>query len=118
MFGAIVASSANYGVQQIPTDAAYWVNWTLPANGFSLETKAALGPGVWTSPTMTGWEVAGFHHVLFRQSDLPGSQLRLLPLDQTCGHAVAGSAAGRDQRAEHDYRQDRHARPANARGPS
>ncbi len=69
----IVASSANYGVQQIPTDAAYWANWTLPANGFTLETKSALGAGFWTSPAITGWEVAGFHHVLLRQSDLPGA---------------------------------------------
>jgi hypothetical protein len=68
----IVASSANFGVQQIPTDAAYWVNWTLPANGFSLEMKSALGAGPWTSPAITGWEVAGFNHVLLRQSDLPG----------------------------------------------
>ena len=69
----IVASSANYGVQQIPTNAAYWVNWTLPANGFSLQTKAALGPGAWTDSAITGWDAAGFHHGLLRSSDLPGS---------------------------------------------
>jgi hypothetical protein len=69
----IVASSANYGVQQIPTNAAYWVNWTLPAIGYSLETKAALGPGFWTSPTITGYEVGLFHYDLFGQSDLPGT---------------------------------------------
>jgi hypothetical protein len=70
---AIVASSANYGVQQISDDAAYWVKWTLPAIGFSLETKATLNPGPWTSPTMTGYEVGGVHYDLFRTSDLPGS---------------------------------------------
>jgi hypothetical protein len=68
----IVASSP-VGVQQIPTNAAYWVNWTLPANGFSLETKAALGPGFWTSPAITGWDASGFHYGLLLSSDLPGT---------------------------------------------
>jgi hypothetical protein len=68
----IVASSP-VGVQQIPTNAAYWLNWTLPANDFSLETKAALGPGFWTSPAITGYDQAGFHHVLLLSSDLPGT---------------------------------------------
>src|ERR1035437_6073187 len=61
------------GVQQIPTNAAYWVNWTLPANSFSLETKAALGPGFWTSPAITGYEQGGVHHGLLLSSDLPGT---------------------------------------------
>jgi hypothetical protein len=60
------------GVQQIPTDAVYWINWTLPANGFSLQTKATLGAGMWADSSLGGWEAAGFHHTLFRQSDLPG----------------------------------------------
>jgi hypothetical protein len=68
----IVASSP-VGVQQIPTNAAYWVNWTLPANGFSLETKAALGPGFWNSPAITGYDQGGFHHGLLLSSDLPGT---------------------------------------------
>jgi hypothetical protein len=69
----IIASSANFGVQQIPTDAAYWLKWTLPAIGFYLETKAALGSGAWTSPTITGYDVGTSHYDLFRNSDLPGS---------------------------------------------
>jgi hypothetical protein len=68
----IVASSP-VGVQQIPTNAAYWVNWTLPANGFSLETKAALGPGFWNSPAITGYDQGGFHHGLLLSSDRPGT---------------------------------------------
>ena len=71
VWGIVAASPA--GVQQIPTNAAYWVNWTLPANGFSLETKAALGPGFWTSPAITGYEQGGVHHGLLLSSDLPGS---------------------------------------------
>jgi hypothetical protein len=68
----IVASSP-VGVQQIPTNAAYWINWTLPANGFSLETKATLGPGFWNSPAITGWDASGFHQGLLLSSDLPGT---------------------------------------------
>jgi len=67
----IAASPA--GVQQIPTNAAYWVNWTLPYTGFTLQTKAALGSGAWTDSTITGYDGAGFHHDLFTISDLPGS---------------------------------------------
>ena len=68
----VSAASATYGVQQIPLDAAAWVNWTLPANGFELQTKATLAPGTWTSSTNTGYSAASSHHVLLRQSDMPG----------------------------------------------
>lgn len=67
----ILASSATYGVQEIPTDAKYWVDWTLPAMGFVLEgSPNVLGP--WTSPAPTGFDVGGKHRVLLRQGDLPG----------------------------------------------
>jgi hypothetical protein len=68
----IVASSATYGVQQIPTNAAYWLKWTLPAIGYTLETKPTLGPGAWTDSTVAGFEVGSFHYDLFLRSDLPG----------------------------------------------
>ncbi len=76
----IVASSANYGVQEIPT-GSLWVNWTLPANGYSLQTKATLDPGAWKTPTSGGYEAGALHYVLLRPSDLPGtdsSYFRLL----------------------------------------
>jgi hypothetical protein len=64
-------ASAN-AVQQIPTDAAYWVNWTIPANGFDLQTKATMDPGTWATVTNAGFDTAVFmHHVLLRQADLP-----------------------------------------------
>ena len=40
----IVAASPTYGVQQVPTDAVYWVNWSLPANGFRLQATPTLSP--------------------------------------------------------------------------
>ena len=60
------------GVQQIPTNAVYWLEWTLPASGFNLQTKTALGPGAWTDATITGYDGGGFHHQLLLSSDLPG----------------------------------------------
>ena len=65
-------TDANY-VQYIPPGAAWIVDWTLPANGFSLETKAALGPGFWTSPAITGYDQGGFHYDLLLSSDLSGT---------------------------------------------
>jgi hypothetical protein len=59
-------------VQQIPTNAAYWLKWTLPAIGYTLETKPTLGPGAWTDSTVAGFEVGSFHYDLFLRSDLPG----------------------------------------------
>lgn len=44
-------------VVQIPPGKNYWVNWTTPANGFALETKAALvggGTNMWFSPDYYG----------------------------------------------------------------
>jgi hypothetical protein len=36
----------------VPASAAYWVNWTAPAAGFSLETGSnLLDVAAWTSPT-------------------------------------------------------------------
>ncbi len=70
----IVASSPTLGVQEIPTDSAYWLKWTLPALNFNLQTATALTPGAWTGSTLPGYEVGGAHYVLFRQGDLPGSE--------------------------------------------
>ena len=67
----IIATSA-LGVQEIPTDAAYWVDWSLPALGFTLEGSATL-PGTWTAPAPVGFDVGGKHRVLLRASDLPGA---------------------------------------------
>ena len=67
----IVASSP-VGVLQVPTNAAYWLKWTLPYTGFSLQTKATLSPGTWTDLPITGFDAGGFHSQLLLNSDLPG----------------------------------------------
>lgn len=68
----IIANSPN-GVQTIPTDAIYWVDWTLPATGFSLIGAPDLLAGPWKSPPSTGFDLGTKHRVLLRTSDLPGS---------------------------------------------
>ena len=43
-------------VIQVPTGTSYWVNWTLPDEGYGLGTKASLngGTNVWFSPNYYG----------------------------------------------------------------
>jgi hypothetical protein len=71
VWGIVAASPV--GVQQVPTDAAYWLKWTLPYTGFGLQTKATLDSGAWTDLTISGYDGAGFHSQLLLNSDLPGT---------------------------------------------
>jgi len=67
-----IAASAN-GVLEVPTDAAYWVDWTLPALGFGLDASADVVSDAWKSPnTAASFDVGGKHRALVRQGDLPG----------------------------------------------
>ena len=66
-------ATSTLGVQPIPTNAAYWVNWTLPALGYTLQGSPAV-TGPWTTPAPTGFEVGGFHKVLLTTADLPGAK--------------------------------------------
>ncbi len=68
----INAASAAYGIQEIPTDAAFYVDWTLPATGFSLQGSPKVA-GPWTTPAPTGLDLGAKHRILLRTSDLPGS---------------------------------------------
>lgn len=67
----IVASSPNFGVQEIPT-GAFWLNWTLPANGYVLRGTDKLTGGTWNDLALPGFEVGGKHNILVKQGDLPG----------------------------------------------
>lgn len=70
---SIVASSAAYGVQQIPADAAWWVNWTLPASGFRLQGAPTLSPTAWASISASGYNAGNNRYTWLRQSELPGA---------------------------------------------
>ncbi len=67
-----IIATSSLGVQEIPTDAAYWVDWTLPALDFALEGAPAV-TGPWRSLAPTGFDVGAKHRVLLRTSDLPAA---------------------------------------------
>jgi hypothetical protein len=49
-----VAAADSSGVVTAPQGTAYWVTWTLPAQGFNLESASVLDPGAWSiSPYAT-----------------------------------------------------------------
>lgn len=46
------AASGPKGVLVVPADSAFWITWTLPDSGFSLQVAPKLGdPLAWTMPT-------------------------------------------------------------------
>jgi hypothetical protein len=67
---------AAYGpsVQLVPSTPkpVYWVNWTLPANGFSLESSPSL-TGPWTDSASPALAFAGNVKSLVTASDLPSA---------------------------------------------
>jgi hypothetical protein len=71
----IVASSPTYGVQEVPLDAPFWLTWSLPASGFSLQSSDKVAGGIWANPTLAGYDAGNFHHILLNQTNLPGSTL-------------------------------------------
>ncbi|MHB8522597.1 MAG: hypothetical protein ACYDH9_17810 [Limisphaerales bacterium] len=69
----IVAQDAA-GVIQAPPDSAYWVKWTLPANGFTVEVKTNLVAGSWVDAGFTNVVQVGTHRsVLVAKPSLPGT---------------------------------------------
>lgn len=69
-------ASAPAGVLVVPTNSAFWVDWTLPDIGFSLQTSATLtgGPSAWTaSPIAPVGQIGSLRKTLIPASSLPGS---------------------------------------------
>lgn len=67
-----IVAASGFGVQEIPDDARFWVDWTLPALDFVLEGSTSVAGG-WSSPAPTGFDIAGKHRVLLCAEDMPGS---------------------------------------------
>jgi hypothetical protein len=64
------------GIFLVPTNAAYWVKWTLPDAGFLLQDKATLGtPGGWTAPTPELLQIRanGLDQALVAHGSLPSA---------------------------------------------
>src|SRR6478736_61283 len=73
------------GIQELPTSSKYWVQWTLPAISYSLQTATNV-TGPWASPNLSGFEGGGVHRSLLLDSQLPSANagfFRLIKRDFT-----------------------------------
>jgi hypothetical protein len=62
------------GVTVVPLDSAYWLKWTLPDSGFSLQTSSSItDSNSWVDPGLTASAFAGAKNVLIPNSSLPGT---------------------------------------------
>jgi hypothetical protein len=69
----IVAQDAA-GVLVAPPDSLYWVNWTLPANGYTLQSNTNLDTSSWADSSLTNvLQIDGQRTVLVPASGLPGT---------------------------------------------
>jgi hypothetical protein len=64
------------GVLIVPTNAPYWINWSLPSAGFSLTDSGSLATSaIWNSvSTFPVIPMFGSNVQLISQNDLPGGQ--------------------------------------------
>ncbi|MGA2749359.1 MAG: hypothetical protein ABSG59_11335 [Verrucomicrobiota bacterium] len=71
----LIDDAAPNNILIVQTNDAFWVNWTLPASGYSLFSSPTLGPGaVWSNTGLSSIVIttAG-DQVLVPQSSLPAS---------------------------------------------
>jgi hypothetical protein len=62
------------GVQVVPANSAYWLSWTLPANGYNVLSASAIGAGGWTDAGLTNILSFGGHNMtLITSTNLPGA---------------------------------------------
>jgi len=61
------------GVQEIPLTAPFWLTWTLPANGFSLQDSDKVAGGIWASPALSSYAAGGMQYTLLNATNLPGA---------------------------------------------
>jgi hypothetical protein len=67
------ASPGPKGVVLVPAGSAFWLSWTLPDSGFSLEASSNLdNPLSWSSPALTTIvPLNGFHSEVVGSNDVP-----------------------------------------------
>ena len=57
-----------------PSDAAYWLAWSLPDNGFALQSISTLSGGLWNDLTPPRLQGNGQRLALLRNADMPAAQ--------------------------------------------
>lgn len=59
-----------------PSDYPFWVNWTLPASGFALQTNALVKGGVWSTNALPApATIGGIQRTLLSTNNLPGNNI-------------------------------------------
>jgi len=66
-------SASTAGVTMITTNEPYWVSWTTPSSGFTLQTNATLNPAGWGDASITDQLVGTRKRALIPSSVLPGA---------------------------------------------
>lgn len=68
-----LAQNNTGGVQVLPADAQYWVSWTLPDLGFTLQTSASLAPADWKPFTGTVNTIGSTRRALITSTGAPSA---------------------------------------------
>jgi hypothetical protein len=59
------------GVVLVPPDSTYWVNWTVPASGYTLQISPDLTPNSWVDYTGTATQIGSQIRAIVGASTLP-----------------------------------------------
>jgi hypothetical protein len=59
------------GVVLVPPDAAFWLNWTVPAAGYVLQMSPDLTPDSWTDVAAPATQIGNQMSAVVRSTDLP-----------------------------------------------
>lgn len=63
-----VVAGTPAGVQLVGPDAAFWLSWTMPNSGFTLQNAATLGdPGLWTPTPWTATQMGTVERIYVRK---------------------------------------------------
>jgi hypothetical protein len=60
------------GVALVPPDSSYWIKWSVPAAGYTLQVTPALGAPSWTDVTAPATQIGSEIRTVVGASTLPG----------------------------------------------
>lgn len=70
-----VSAASKSCVSLITASEPYWVSWTTPSSGFTLQTSATAKPDSWVDSTLTDTLLGTRKRVLIPSSELPGASM-------------------------------------------